>query len=467
MDAEDDFIDFGEVKAVGDGRFVHFMIDLRRTVNLQGLDGTALLLFNVDGDAATGRTEFGLEGVDILVELTPPNVRTPGAPGFGIGLRSTTHEPPIDPTTGRPGRLSPYDIGFSFAPTHASRRTEIRMERGRTLPDTPPLFTNQHSTAKLVYLDLAGDLRDATDAISVELPAFDQAAAVPDQPLNPLARGAATDLRVVSWNAFHGGIYARPEPFLRVLAALKPDVIFWQELPQQEPATKLAKLLNDADGAAEGRPWTVHIGEGGGDLRCAVASVFPCTMAAELTLVPFPGQADRTLRIAAALIDCHGQPLLAIATHLKCCGRANGPEDRDRLLEVGVIHDSVQRLVARSDVRGLLVAGDFNLVGSRAPLEELLTGLDLDGSALRIADPVQIDGRTNATWADPRQPFSPGRLDYAVYSDSTMHLTQAFVLDTLDLSPRWLEHHGLNAGDTAAASDHFPIVLDFTWVTLP
>ncbi|MCZ6444681.1 MAG: endonuclease, partial [Planctomycetota bacterium] len=70
----------------------------------------------------------------------------------------------------------------------------------------------------------------------------------------------------------------------------------------------------------------------------------------------------------------------------------------------------------------------------------------------------------NATWADPDEPFVPGRLDYLLYSDATLTLPRAFVLDSRDLNPRWLDRHGLKLDDTASASDHLPLIADVKWV---
>ncbi|MCD4691225.1 endonuclease, partial [bacterium] len=64
-------------------------------------------------------------------------------------------------------------------------------------------------------------------------------------------------------------------------------------------------------------------------------------------------------------------------------------------------------------------------------------------------------------WRDDTSRFSPGKLDYIVYSDSVMKMTGGFVLWTEDLPHELLEKHGLRAGDTREASDHLPVVADF------
>jgi endonuclease/exonuclease/phosphatase (EEP) superfamily protein YafD len=51
-----------------------------------------------------------------------------------------------------------------------------------------------------------------------------------------------------------------------------------------------------------------------------------------------------------------------------------------------------------------------------------------------------------------------------LFGDASLRLERAFVLDTRDLTGEWLDHHGLRAEDTERASDHLPVVADFSWV---
>lgn len=122
------------------------------------------------------------------------------------------------------------------------------------------------------------------------------------------------------------------------------------------------------------------------------------------------------------------------------------------------------RDVVRHDVPGaVIIAGDYNLVGSPAPLRVMGDSTDVDGSALAMADAPRLDGLTYATWMRPRSQFAPGRLDYHLYSDRTLRVARSFAFDAADLSPRWLAAHGLRADDSVAASGHRPVVTDFAW----
>jgi endonuclease/exonuclease/phosphatase family metal-dependent hydrolase len=175
-----------------------------------------------------------------------------------------------------------------------------------------------------------------------------------------------------------------------------------------------------------------------------------------------PQRPDMTVRTVGAVAKINDASVLLVSVHLKCCGRAGGPEDEQRLNEVDAIRQAVQSALAAQQIAAVFISGDLNLVGSRDPLELLAANLDVDHSSLAVPQTYQLDGLSNATWSDPFQPFIPGRLDYVLHSDSTVSVMRGFVLDTADLSEHWRQQHSLQTADTATASDHLPVVVDFT-----
>jgi hypothetical protein len=118
---------------------------------------------------------------------------------------------------------------------------------------------------------------------------------------------------------------------------------------------------------------------------------------------------------------------------------------------------------AGRDIDAVVIGGDFNLVGTRHPLEVVRRGLDIDGSRLGVLYAAQLDGLSADTWRSPDGggPFVPGRLDWLLYSDSTLEALRGFVFDSSDLTPYWLTQHRLRNHDSNATSDHLPIVADF------
>jgi endonuclease/exonuclease/phosphatase family metal-dependent hydrolase len=461
-------VDFRTIRIADEGNLVHVLIDLGegRKINIQRLDGCAKLLLDGDGDRVTGRTVHGLPGVDVIVSLTPPPERRPDArdrPGMGVGLESTTYEGDPDDETRPP--LSPYDIGLALAPTYADRFVELRFARGAELPDTPPFLKGDHLSARLVLVDQAGAVLDETAPFTHRLCPFvpSQGARNEEQPIDPLARAPGTALRLMTWNLQRGALLNQRDAALRILRAAAPDLICIQELTEDISAEEIERLLNEstreADDGAPQRRWNVLVGAGGGDLRCAIATRLPISALAHIEPIPHHAVEGWFLRTAGAAVQHRDRRLLVLSVHLKCCGRIGDDADRTRIGEVRAIRAALRDALRAEDIDGILIAGDLNLVGSRTPLD-ILAGLEDDGGpALAVAAPMQLDGRSNATWRDAREPFVPGRLDFGLYDGTAFDPAQAFVLDASDLAPRWLEQYGLRASDTAI-SDHLPIVLD-------
>jgi hypothetical protein len=102
----------------------------------------------------------------------------------------------------------------------------------------------------------------------------------------------------------------------------------------------------------------------------------------------------------------------------------------------------------------------MNLVGSRPPLDILRAGLDADASELDVVQAWPLGDDAMYTWSDDSTPFTPGRLDYVVYSDSNSKHTNAFVFNTHRLSDESLARMGM-ARDDSSCSDHMPVVVDF------
>lgn len=465
VDVRKDAIDLGLVMTDDDASFFHVLVELGRTVNLQRVDGRIVLVLDADGRSETGSTEHGLPGSDLIVTFSPANPKRTDRRGEGAGAILFRDGAWIE--------TSPYAIDLSFAPTVASSRAEVRLGRGALngLPGagapSGSILNGAVVNGKVVFIDPAGTVIDETAVFTHRFAFPATSVTIADAPTDPLARAEGTAFRVVSWNVERGALMKFPERFARVLKALNADVILFEELTDKQPAESVAAWLNEhvPSPFARAAPWKVVFGSGGGDLRTAVASRGPIRPIESLDRVGWCDGAgpQRDVRSSSAVVTLDGKPLLASAVHLKCCGSIDSDEDLTRRAEARALRAAMRALVRSGEVAGVIVGGDLNLVGSGEPLELMTAHLDVDGTDLAIANPLQLDRRTMATWEDPLQPFTPGRLDFMVYSDATIEPRGGFVMDTRDLSPRWLEHHGLKADDTTEASDHLPVVMDVRW----
>jgi len=267
----------------------------------------------------------------------------------------------------------------------------------------------------------------------------------------------------------------RPEPYLRQLAALAPDLLLLDELNPAMDGPWLLEALGHLPGEGE---WQVVVGSGGGRQRTAVAARLPITLHPELARVPWPDSVGRLTGLpmsnqmrsdlATAAMDdlptvgatavVEGRTILFVPLDLMCCGRAGGPEDRARIMAVESLRSAVGAALAPGEIHGVVVGGDLNLVGSREPLDRLRGGLDPSGGALVSAPTPRLDRASTMTWRSPG-PFPPGQLDHVLVSGSSLEILRSFAFDPADLEDAALEGLGLRRDD-GEVTDHTPLVVD-------
>jgi endonuclease/exonuclease/phosphatase family metal-dependent hydrolase len=404
-------------------------------VNLQGLDAPAVFMLDVDNNLETGGRNLAMTGADLEVLFSPTSGRRSG----GVQVRF-----PNDSTL-----FMPDAVQLAFAPTTAARRFELQLPRVIQSPNGPI------DVGDTIRWSLAGSLgaHSGTSACG-------PTRSMPPRAFNAIPTCPPNGIRVVSWNVEFGGILDHPDPFVRILKALQPDVVLLQELESDQTAQAIAAVLEEADG----KTWTVDLGPAGGRLRTAVATHLSSTDMPAIDRLKRIDSPKRGVKAAGLRIPVPGVGHVAmVSLHLKCCGVAGGPEDMTRIAEVLAVRRALAQAQANTSFDAVLLGGDLNLVGGRLPLELLVRdGESLFGSDgdFLIADPIRPAGQGFQTWGKDGQRYSPGRLDWVVLSGSTLQSVNAFVLATSELSAAVLQKHELKADDAAKAADHLPIVVD-------
>ncbi|MEA3503306.1 MAG: endonuclease/exonuclease/phosphatase family protein, partial [Actinomycetota bacterium] len=195
-------VDFGSVRVRSDRDRVTLLLDLGSEMSLQG--GNTITLF-IDGDGAvsTGRAVEGMGA-----ELTWTFGRREGEIWSG------------DEGT----EVEQADIGLWQAPTVSSTLFEVsflrRTDTGVDIAAGPSI--------SFVLMDerKGGDRVPNEGTITVELsdgpPPLVQTVS--------LEKRSPDHIRVVTWNVLFDGLFKRPAPFIRVLRALDPDVVCFQEI---------------------------------------------------------------------------------------------------------------------------------------------------------------------------------------------------------------------------------------------
>ena len=255
------------------------------------------------------------------------------------------------------------------------------------------------------------------------------------------------DFRVVSWNVQFGNLLEDKERGSRILKALKPDVLLLQELDGNDTPEILTAFLSSTLGGS----WHVALTESRGterhhQLRSAIASKSNLHSSEHINSGSW-----RQLKAIFSTINCEKKPVNFVSLHLRCCGGPTGEAEEQRQSE----SKAIQKFIDSHQSPRFVIAGDWNLVGTTKPLEIV------QNNQLSIVDAYQPDGLLNATWSDTSSSFTPGRLDWMLFSSKTLEVVNCFILETSDFSPDTLIANDLLAEDTATLSDHLPLVADF------
>jgi len=108
--------------------------------------------------------------------------------------------------------------------------------------------------------------------------------------------------------------------------------------------------------------------------------------------------------------------------------------------------------------RKTLIEGDIDNESSYG--EDFLP--DWDSSFMEDAKPLTVGYPASFTWNSDFSSYPKGRLDYMIYTGSVLQKENSYVLFTRKMDFQTLDKFQLNSQDSDNASDHFPIVVDFS-----
>lgn len=445
--------DIRSVWLANDEEYVYVRFQVGTLTNLQTITGPLRIYFDVDRSAATG-WPVGNIGSDFAL-LFPER--------YGVEQTSTTFNAAV---------LRHRVLSLVSGPTVAGTEFELRLRRDAVFPIRgTPIFAGPDFDIVFEGQDTGETTQEwAPDGPLGHTYTLATGSLAPYPPIS-LEKDHPADVRLMTHNMLWDGLFQRPDPFDRILGALEPDVICFQEVDHswQDVRDRLDEILP----LGESMHWQVY--KASDDV---VASRWQSSLWAGDT-VPSTGRGQ-----AMALVDLpdadYEVDLYVISAHYKCCGSMGGSEDQQRQQHSDANANWFRNLREAGGYVNLpadtpfLICGDLNLVGGPQPLDTLLDGNivdeatfgpdcppDWDGSNLADPIPLHNAGPAAYTWREDNSSFAPGRLDFVIYTDSVMSVGKSFVLNTLDMSAEDLAAYGLLAGDTASASDHLPVVVDF------
>jgi endonuclease/exonuclease/phosphatase family metal-dependent hydrolase len=433
--------DFDELKVTNDDDFLFLFFTFHDGEHLLQDWNTIHLYLETDDDPTTGWSFHGI-GAEL---------------DWCFGCRSGTMVIDNEATD-----ITQNDLTLRTAPTVTGTAFEVAIHR-----NSAPLTLNGAQSATVIRLVLASDepdgdrLPDEPGGVSYE---FDPTPVPAPEPL-PLGKTDDQQLRILTYNTLQTGLFdAERQPrFRRIIQALAPDIIGLQE-HYQNPDGVDSLIAAWLPGSA----WYRSTGYAGN----LVVSRFPVVH--DTVLIA----SGRTQAVLLATESVLGSDLLLLNSHFACCdANASRQHDADELIQV--LRDwrygtGPFPLAAETPIVHL---GDFNLVGYRQQLLTLTAGdivneaafgpdfaPDWDGTDLADLFSRHTHLRMGYTWRNDQSSYSPGKLDYLLYTDSVIEIGNHFVLNTLVLPDSVLVAYNLEREDTPLASDHLPRVMDIAAV---
>lgn len=380
------------------------------------------------GDAADGT---------LRVQIAMPNSRF-----LTIDMRSRTLWRDNNPSL----TVSWAAVGYSTAASHAADEFELSVDLAMFGVTTGSPITINFSSS---------------DTLAAGAPFVMSESAV-TAARRSASRSPGTEFRIASINTEQTGLLnaTRRPMLLRLVDAVNADIYCFQE-EYNSTAAQIRTHILSADPMEDGANWNVHKNN-----DCVIVSRSP------LLALPSPNTAT-----AGAIIDLPApgpdDAVVVFSIHPKCCGYIGSTEDAQRITQMNGVVATLSNL--RAGVLGpayepyrnapALIIGDWNLVGSRIPLDMVTNPA---GPGMTDAVLANLIGEDVMTWRGTSTgagSFTPGRLDLLTYGPG-LFLRGGFVLDTALLNSSELVSLGLLAGDSGA-SDHNMLVGDFAFSAPP
>lgn len=344
------------------------------------------------------------------------------------------------------------DIGLVSGPTHSGWQFEVAIDRDAEPDGTHALFTS--SVIRFLLHDLEGSGDWAPDAGTTIEYAFDQGSLDPLETID-LENTAAGALRLVTYNVLFDGLfdYSKQPAFERILQALDPDIIAFQEIYDHN-ATETRLVIEEFLGGE----WMAR----------QVSDKVLLTRGTIQEYWSIAGGRAGAFRLSP--FGAFENDLLVINAHLSCCD--NDPARQEQVDAImAFVRDAKTPggEIDLTDENPIIITGDMNFVGLFRQLETLLTGdiedegtygpdfaPDWDDSDLYDLVSRQPAAAMGYTWYKETSSYSPGRLDFIIYTDSNVSSEKDLLLQTSLLPPSFLDQYGLESDDTDVASDHLP-----------
>ncbi|WP_178984867.1 T9SS type A sorting domain-containing protein [Winogradskyella helgolandensis] len=346
------------------------------------------------------------------------------------------------------------------APTVTSNEFEIAIGRHQIPDGLNPLFTA--STIKILLKNDANFDKIPNEGSTFSY-TFDDTPVTPYSPID-ITKSNTEQIRLLAYNTLSDGLIDvdRVAHFEQIIKALSPDIIGLTEC-WDTTAAQIKALFDSWLPLGTANGWyTEKLG--------GLITVSRWEIIEQWTSL------TRQFPVLIDLPNSYATDLLFTNSHLHCCDADDSRQaEADQYAAFILDAKSPGGVITLEENTPFMYSGDLNLVGYAQQLITLKTGdiqdtatygaggpLDWDDTDLKEENCLQADLRMGYTWRSDDQGFPPGKLDYIIFSDYTLTAEKSFVLQTEVMPSDRLAEYNLNEFNTINASDHFPVVTDFS-----
>jgi exonuclease III len=434
-------IDLLSLKATNYNDFLFLLLEMNSEINLQDVNSLTLYI-DSDNNSSTGYSTNGI-GAELEYEF--------GERGGKFYYDNTSTY------------ISHEDIGLVTIPTVTSDIFEININLnsiiyGRTL--------FPYSTMKIIVKNniTNGDIiPNESGGYEYSLEQY-----LPQLEVNySIKKLYESDLRIVSYNVERDQLFDsdKKEAHRRIFQAIDPDIIGFQEI-YDHTAQQTADLIEEFLPSAVGEAW--YSSKVTADIdRPDIITVSRSPISKSFAI-------DNNTAFVIDLQD-HQKELLFVNAHTPCCAN-NDSRQKEIDNFMAFIRDAKEDggVLTMEQSSPIVIVGDMNLVGYKQQQTTLINGEivnnniygnsflpDWDSTYFADSKPVTTNSPSTFTWYDEGNSFSPGRLDYVVYSNSVMTAVNSYVLFTNALPEDSLIIYNLQSSDVTSVADHLPVVVDF------
>ena len=431
-------VDFANLKVTYDNEFLFIYFSLHNGEVLLQTDSAIDLYIDADNDSTTG---FSFDGIGAELH-------------WEFGQRSGNHyvADGIIPVEHR-------DITFRSAPTITSQEFEICISRNTYA------LESEHSEVLVQGRIIIAESSPGSDSVPNEtggvLFSIGEDFVAEPSPIS-FDKREESDIRLVSHNVWGSSLMDDDyqESFQRIYLALEPDIVCLQEM--YENTNELQSLFNNWFPNTQ---WYVS-----NQFRDnIIISKYPVLAQDYMTT------SERTMVAKLNTEEDLGTDLLIFNSHLSCCDNDESRQyDSDEFVSSWRDwRENQNGPFTLEENTPFVHVGDLNLVGDRQQLITLTEGdivdestfgndfsLDWDNTPIADLFSRHSHKRMGYTWRWDYSSYSPGKLDYILYSDSALDTSKHFVVNTLTMDSLSLSMLGLDAMDSYNSSDHSPRVLD-------